>query len=364
MKQRFARHGIGRTLSVLVLAQTSIINIINKSDYGSDAQLTNGRVNSDVYTYVENQQHRDMKGANAEAIVAAWNESWSRHGWTPHILTENTISSHPAFPSWNSTIHRLAALIASNRGHSGESNIIRFRRRGFMQFFAKSIAGDGVLTDTDVFNYGLTPKDVERAVGRAGLASDTVAVHDGRGCAVASSSKVAGAGKMFFYPEGLSTTGVRVSCGKLNNGITSGTGAAYAKLLEGFVKFFRDFPNSEAEEMKLMNILAKSGSVAPVLLGMSFRPAFGEPDCPWKYAKAIHMYGPGIKALRWNGICVCGGEREAKKCRLKVSTDMGPHWGSFYREQYSKDQGNAFCTAVDDGKRPAVLSMLRPPQGR
>ena len=197
-----------------------------------------------VYTYID-MTHASRGLAHASSamdMLALWSASWARHGWLPRILTREDVERDPGYHEFVRVANSTATRVSRTRSSAHGAVDATFRLRGLTQFYAKAVAGSGVLTDSDVINYGLTPQDVADAT--AGLPQgprELVVVHDARNCkSVVNSSEMAG-GHLFRaqgYADGsgVATRGP-VWCVKTNNGLTSGSGGAYHRLLAAMLRF-------------------------------------------------------------------------------------------------------------------------------
>ena len=119
-----------------------------------------------VYTYLDltHSTRALSQVSDALDLLSLWAASWARHGWHPRILTrDDLVQRHPeAYREFVRTANATATAVSRARGHSSAKDAT-FRLRGLTQFFAKAVSGAGVLTDSDVINYGLTPQDVREA---------------------------------------------------------------------------------------------------------------------------------------------------------------------------------------------------------
>jgi hypothetical protein len=299
-----------------------------------------GAVNDDsrVFTYANFGIGKRALNSpkNTVDLFTLWGASWARHGWKPYVITDSDVQKDSEFDVFIANATDLGAHIAEARALAKHLDIsaekeqlhARFRVRGITQFFAKAVVGAGVLTDSDVFNYGLTPQDVRDTV-RASRSSnsiigDTVYVHDGRHC---TRSSAVGGGHYRHAVRALIEDGGgsalrNMTCGKLNNGVTSGSGAAYRRLVQEMLNLQKTAlsrTSSDARvdtkglelmtEMRMVNMLEGRGrGVAAALLAVTFNP---DTDC-WRKTKAVHFYGSGIKNwrkihcnVRQNDLAVC-----------------------------------------------------------
>lgn len=225
-----------------------------------------------VYTYIDlsHASRALSQASDAMDMLSLWAASWARHGWTPRILTKSDVMRDPGYADFVRVANATATRVSRSRGHATTSDAT-FRLRGLTQFYAKAVAGAGVLTDSDVINYGLTPEDVRSA--SRGVPADVVVVHDGRNCELRRSGHKSSQSGHAFRTEGLTTaiataatTGTSaassgllsrwsrgggasapaarwakdapvIACVKTNNGVTSGAGAAYHKLIGAMLTF-------------------------------------------------------------------------------------------------------------------------------
>lgn len=95
-----------------------------------------------VYTYFASVPELE----EYDAIVKMWRESWSRHGWTPVVLTPKDVKVDP---QWLAAIDRLPTV-----------NPREYERACFVRWLAMAQAGGGVMADIDVMNYGWMPQDL------------------------------------------------------------------------------------------------------------------------------------------------------------------------------------------------------------
>ena len=329
-----------------------------------------------VYTYIDlTHASRGLaSSSNTLDMLTLWAASWARHGWTPRVLTRDDVERDPAYPAFAKIANKTAMMVSRSRGHSTVVDAT-FRLRGLTQFFAKAISGAGVLTDSDVINYGLTPQDVRDSVARLpGGANSLVRVHDARNCHDVRSFNAAASG-FAFRPEGyVAGAGVgdvdaaaaaaradrlprgalgrhgNLVCTKTNNGLTSGTGAAYHQLVQAMLSFQQASiaKYSAAKdasmigrmtEMRIINIIgprsangsatdhadgkratdrelpppASNGilAVAPVCV------TFNAQNAAWRRAKAVHFYGSGI--TNWVR-ALCSKPEEGRKGKAAAKT--------------------------------------------
>lgn len=234
----------------------------------------------DVYTYVDRAGGmRQMASANgSNAMLRVWSTSWARHGWVPHVIGPSVLLSDPEYNHTMQTINHFAKAIclATTPWLAGEDmrKQIAFRRRGLMQFYAKAVVGDGVLVDSDVINYGLTPEDVADArraaherhwhaltpEQRPSFArkegGERVVLHDGRKCACLEPEESADArrewnatGRQLHMPR-RSVPGffgrffgaapcAQIRCVHVNGGFASGPGTAFRYFIRGWFRHLR-----------------------------------------------------------------------------------------------------------------------------
>jgi hypothetical protein len=304
------------------------------SDYNNDAM---------VYTYIDlTHASRGLsKASSAMDMIALWASSWARHGWTPRLLTREDVERDPGYRAFERLANETATMVSKSR-HGGKTTSAdsTFRLRGLTQFYAKAVAGAGVLTDSDVINYGLTPQDVRGATRGVPNVSKVVVIHDARNCEeVSLSAAKAHIPRYYFRPEGyadsmerssLGTIQARapIACVKTNNGLTSGSGQAYLRLIDAMLSFQRkalEQPVKNANliammtEMRLLNMLgpkhaglfrssepmvrtnwaarfyanppvASNALLAVAPLCVTFNAVNGA----WRRAKTVHYYGSGI----------------------------------------------------------------------
>ena len=304
-----------------------------------------------VYTYVDltHASRALASSSNTLDMLTLWAASWARHGWTPRVLTREDVERDPGYPAFAKIANKTALLVSRSRGHTTATDAA-FRLRGLTQFFAKAISGAGVLTDSDVINYGLTPQDVRDSTARLpGGAGSLVRVHDVRNC---RDVRVFRAGLGFaFRPEGYvagahvgsATAGDSGSrhgtlvCTKTNNGLTSGTGAAYHQLIQAMLNFqqtsITKYGGKDASligrmtEMRIINIIGptpqhqhatnvstadgkrhpwwrrdeehRDSVILPpaangILAVAPMCVTFNAQNAAWRRAKAVHFYGSGI----------------------------------------------------------------------
>ena len=102
---------------------------------------------------------RDLRAASGAARDAAsgaldmlslWAASWARHGWNPRIITRDDVERDPGYRQFVRVANATASRVSQSRGHTGSATDATFRLRGLTQFYAKAVAGSGVLTDSDV----------------------------------------------------------------------------------------------------------------------------------------------------------------------------------------------------------------------
>ena len=259
-----------------------------------------------VYTYVDlsNPIRELSKNENMVDLLTMWADSWRAHGWTPRILTQKYAEGHSGYKAFVDVAKKNAFAVSAARGHrEGKKDVnksVAFRVRGLTQFFAKAAAGAGILTDSDVINYGLTPQDVRDAAIAAAADPLNVAIHDGRKCTPAKKIGRRVLPQGYKCPANLMP---EIYCSAVNNGMTSGSGAAYHKLVKGMLEK-QDLPMAKKDlalftEMRILNMLGKR-HVDRVLLGISFTGAF---DGAWRRVKVLHWWGSGI--VNWQA-ALCG----------------------------------------------------------
>ena len=259
-----------------------------------------------VYTYVDlsNPIRELSKNENMVDLLTMWADSWRAHGWTPRILTQKYAEGHSGYKAFVDVAEKNAFAVSAARGHrEGKKDVnksVAFRVRGLMQFFAKAAAGAGILTDSDVINYGLTPQDVRDAAIAAAADPLNVAIHDGRKCTPAKKIGRRVLPQGYKCPANLMP---EIYCSAVNNGMTSGSGAAYHKLVKGMLEK-QDLSMAKKDlalftEMRILNMLGKR-HVDRVLLGISFTGAF---DGAWRRVKVLHWWGSGI--VNWQA-ALCG----------------------------------------------------------
>jgi len=109
------------------------------------AQLTSVRLQAtetrDVYTYYEETKVKARDG-ELEA-VAVWNLSWTRAGWTTHLLTLEDARRHPDF----ARLRERFALLPTVNSPAYELSC-------FTRWLAMAQTEGGVLSDYDVLNVG------------------------------------------------------------------------------------------------------------------------------------------------------------------------------------------------------------------
>jgi hypothetical protein len=115
------------------------------SDYNNDAM---------VYTYIDlTHASRGLsKASSAMDMIALWASSWARHGWTPRLLTREDVERDPGYRAFERLANETATMVSKSR-HGGKTTSAdsTFRLRGLTQFYAKAVAGAGVLTDSDTW---------------------------------------------------------------------------------------------------------------------------------------------------------------------------------------------------------------------
>jgi hypothetical protein len=318
-----------------------------------------------VYTYVDlSRATRGLASlSNSHDLLSLWAASWARHGWKPRLLTRKDVEHDPGYQQFLRVANSTASRVSEARGHVGSKTDATFRLRGITQFYAKAVAGAGVLTDSDVFNYGLTPSDVRTATRGVPEARKLVFVHDMRNCApsgnLVSGNLVSG---HIFRPQGYVDPAARAGsplvCVKMNNGLTSGSGVAYRRLVDAMLAFqqqsiaqYEHGPGKDNKriasmtEMRLINLLgprvtdiiskdaltsevppsAVNGLLANGLLAIApLCVSFNAANGAWRHAKAVHFYGPGIS--NWV-VAMCnkgsGGDDAAHAERVRRWRAMG-----------------------------------------
>ena len=148
-------------LSAQQLAGLLPLTARRPSDYNNSAM---------VYTYVDfsHASRALAKLSTALDVLTMWAASWAHHGWTPRILTVDDLRDDPGYKEFLRIAKETATAVSRAR-HGGNLTDAdaNFRLRGLTQFYAKAVAGSGVLTDSDVINYGLTPQGVREVQASA-----------------------------------------------------------------------------------------------------------------------------------------------------------------------------------------------------
>jgi len=93
-----------------------------------------------VFTYYD-----DFK-RQKEPLIDLWKESWSKHGWTPTVLTPDDAQRHPNFRQFVNAVSRLPTV-----------NNKKYELACYVRHLAMGVIGGGLLTDYDVMCYGFTP---------------------------------------------------------------------------------------------------------------------------------------------------------------------------------------------------------------
>lgn len=99
-----------------------------------------------VFTYYD-----PVPGLADSALIDLWSKSWSRHGWSPIVLTRRDASLHPLFASFE----------ASNYFNQ-TCNPVAYERACFLRWLAMVQAQGGLMSDWDVMNYGFTPNELPK----------------------------------------------------------------------------------------------------------------------------------------------------------------------------------------------------------
>ena len=227
-----------------------------------------------VYTFID-LSHRSRAMAvprSTISLLALWASSWAERGWQPFLVSPRDIrgDEHALVVNrtWAAARKVLSPLLddanyaAMPRAHQKlvdrAQEQIMMRWRDMIQFYSMAAVGGGVLSDTDVVNYDLSPADVQSDVRAAG--GDKVQMLEGRKCECSSTCKqVPKDGNVSTLSlratdalstevecvqsttrtvwEGLVFTAnapapgcAHVVCKAINNGLSGGSAAAYRRL--------------------------------------------------------------------------------------------------------------------------------------
>jgi hypothetical protein len=284
---------------------------------------------ANVYTYVDltHSSRALSQGANAIDLLSLWAASWARHGWRPRILTRADVEQSAGYAEFIRIASMTATNVSRARGHNSATDST-FRIRGLTQFYAKAVVGAGVLTDSDVINFGLTPADV--AAASVGATQGSVVIHDARNC-----EEIQVDNRSASYPfrpqgysDGSASTRQRglIVCVKTNNGLTSGSGQAYHHLVNAILRFQQDVISGSKQnvniglmtEMRILNMLGPRGhgfkpespATNSIITVSPLCVTFNAMNGAWRRAKA-HFYGSGI--ANW----------VERMCRVRSSAEMG-----------------------------------------
>ena len=96
-----------------------------------------------VFTYYDDFKNRK------DPLIDLWRESWSKHGWTPVVLTPEDVKPHPNHAAFVEAVARLPTV--NNR---------KYELACYVRHLAMSMVGGGLLTDYDVMCYGFTPQNL------------------------------------------------------------------------------------------------------------------------------------------------------------------------------------------------------------
>lgn len=93
-----------------------------------------------VYSYFE-----PLIGFHEDEVIALWKQSWSRHGWTPVILSEGQAQQLPFYIDFAARAHKFPTI-----------NPRAYELACYRRWAAMAVTG-GLMVDYDVMNYGWTP---------------------------------------------------------------------------------------------------------------------------------------------------------------------------------------------------------------
>lgn len=96
-----------------------------------------------VYTYYE------PTGVGESSLLSLWAKSWRLQGWTPVVLSAQTIKAHPLMLS---ILHRFYDELPT-------VNDPAYELQCYYRWLAYDIRSPGVFTDYDMINYSLKPED-------------------------------------------------------------------------------------------------------------------------------------------------------------------------------------------------------------
>ena len=95
-----------------------------------------------IYSYFDSST-----GFRGQAeLIATWQASWQRHGWTPSMLTPRHASRHPRYQEFLAKINTLPTV-----------NVRAYENACYLRWLALDQVGGGFMCDYDVMNYGLKP---------------------------------------------------------------------------------------------------------------------------------------------------------------------------------------------------------------
>jgi hypothetical protein len=105
-----------------------------------------------VYTYYRQIKGRDQ--LEQEWLLSQWAGRWIKAGWIPKVIGPNEASSHPFFNDFMALVSTLPTV-----------NMREYEEACWLRWLAMVQVGGGLMTDYDVFNYGLSPQEIEPPSG-------------------------------------------------------------------------------------------------------------------------------------------------------------------------------------------------------
>lgn len=246
-----------------------------------------------VYTYVDfNISARAFEDVSSTArTISLWSSSWAKHGWIPIIIEETDLACSSNYSAFKSISTNLASKVSSSR-HGGDNASTPFVYRGIAQFFSMFVVGGGVLTDSDVINYGITPKALW---GHHDEYEEKVLSHDGRKCFLDTGKSYPSASNLAIMKT---KTGRVIKCSKINNGMTSGTKQSYGNLVNEMLRLQDEASYDTAKlliDMGLIQRITQEGKFATVkLLAVSHNPNTDS----WLHSEIVHFWGVGQKSWK------------------------------------------------------------------
>ena len=289
--------------------------------------------------------------------LVLWATSWAEHGWQPHIIgRQDLLSTGAEGAAFLAKAEHAARYVLKRAPFRDIEEQVAFRALSLVQYGAAAALGGGVLTDSDVINYGLSPSEVNEAARRERLRNggkDKMLVLEGRKCECVSAAPGAAHAcrPLPTSPrmecthttthERLSGTLLsahserggawadacpRVLCVTFNSGLHAGTAAAYRSMLTNWFSLIeRTDERSHARPWRTlgepMHFVSSSHALESIgtadLFGVTYDPLEtvvpsrrlkGQgaaarrawPNHAWRRAKALHFWGSGV--CKWHAV--------------------------------------------------------------